>query len=96
MKKISLLAGVAAIVLSTSVMAEDFRALGSIQAAPIQNVELAAIEGGAVCDNSGTNTSGGGVSLCSFLATASGDVSVFTVSNELPVTAAQFLSVVGF
>jgi hypothetical protein len=96
MKKLTLLAGTMAIALSTSVMAEDFRALGNIQAAPVQNAELATTEGGTVCDNTGTNTEGGGVSLCSFLATGGGDVSVFTVSNELPVTSAQFLSVVGF
>ncbi len=96
MKKVTLLAGVAAIALSTSVMAEDFRALGNIQAAPVQNMELAATEGGSVCDNTGAADGGVGVALCSFLATGTGDVSVFTVTNALPVTSAQFLSVVGF
>jgi hypothetical protein len=96
MKKVTLLAGAMAVALSTSVMAEDFRALGNIQAAPVQNAELAATEGGTVCDNTGTNTEGGGVSLCSFLLAGNGNVSIFTVSNEAPVTSAQFLSVVGF
>lgn len=96
MKKVTLLAGVAAIALSTSVMAEDFRALGNIQAAPVQNTELAATEGGSVCDNTGATDQGAGVALCSFLATGGGAQSVFTVTNALPVTSAQFLSVVGF
>lgn len=96
MKKVTLLAGIAAIALSTSVMAEDFRALGNIQAAPVQNTELAATEGGAVCDASGAADGGVGVALCSFLATGGGGVSTFTVTNALPVTSAQFLSVVGF
>ena len=96
MKKTTILAGVMAVAMSSSVFAEDFRALGNIQAAPVQNVELAATEGGAVCDNTGATDQGAGVALCSFLATGTGGVSTFTVTNALPVTSAQFLSVVGF
>ncbi len=96
MKKITLGSTVAVALLSSTAMAADFHALSGVQAAPapIQDTELSATEGGATCDNT-TVASAGGVALCAFLAPgASKGTAQFTVANELPVTAAQFLQVV--
>jgi len=97
MKKVTLLgSSLAVALLSAPAMAADFHALTGVQAAPapIQDVELSATEGGATCDAT-TVGSAGGVALCAFLSSgASGGTAQFTVANELPVTAAQFLQVV--
>ncbi|MEE9424510.1 MAG: hypothetical protein V3V18_05980 [Methylococcales bacterium] len=82
--------------LSSTAMAADFHALSGVQAAPapVQDTELSATEGGASCDFSEV-ASGGGVALCAYLESgASKGTAKFTVANELPVTAAQFLQVV--
>jgi hypothetical protein len=95
MKKIILQGSLlATVLLSSAAMAADFHVLGEIQAAPIQDTELSATEGGATCDYT-TAGSSGGVALCAFLVSgASGGTASFTVANELPVTGAQFLQVV--
>ena len=98
MKKSTLFGSALAIGLASGpVMSADFYALSVVQgAAPVamQNGELAATEGGATCDFT-TVASAGGVALCAFLLSgASGGTASFTVANELPVTAAQFLQVV--
>ncbi len=97
MKKIILQGSLLATVLmSGATMATDFQALTGVQAAPtpIENAELSAIEGGAVCDAHYAG-SAGGVVLCAWLVSgASGGTASFTVANELPVTGAQFLQVV--
>ncbi len=97
MKKITLLGSALAVgLLSTSAMAADFHALSGLQAAPapVNDVELSTTEGGATCDFTAVS-SAGGVALCAVLSSgASGGTAAFTVANELPVTAAQFLQVV--
>ncbi len=94
MKKVTLGSALAVAMLSSTAMAADFHALGEIKAAPVQDTELSATEGGATCDAT-TVGSAGGVALCAFLSSgASGGTAQFTVANELPVTAAQFLQVV--
>jgi hypothetical protein len=83
--------------LAAPAIAEDFHALKGLQGAtpaPLQDGVLATTEGGATCDAT-TVDSLGGVALCAFLVSgASGGAAAFTVANELPVTAAQFLQVV--
>lgn len=94
MKKVTLGSTVAVAMLSSTAMAADFHALGEIQAAPVQDSELSATEGGASCNFEEVG-SAGGVALCAYLMSgASGGTAKFTVANELPVTAAQFLQVV--
>ncbi len=94
MKKVTLGSALAVAMLSSTAMAADFHALGEIKAAPVQDTELSATEGGATCDAT-TVGSAGGVALCAFLSSgASGGTAQFTVANELPITAAQFLQVV--
>lgn len=94
MKKVTLGSSLAVAMLSSTAMAADFHALGEIQAAPVQDTELSATEGGGTCDAT-TVASDGGVALCAFLSSgASGGTAQFTVGNQLPVTAAQFLQVV--
>jgi hypothetical protein len=103
MKKVTLLGGLMAVAMSSApVMAGDFYALSVLQAtpAPMQDSELATTEGGAYCDSTGGSNSavnggmpGGGVSLCGDL--GSGIPASFAVSNELPVTGANFLQVTG-
>jgi hypothetical protein len=96
--KTTLLGSALAVALSAGsvIAAEDFHALAGLQAtpAPLQDGVLATTEGGATCDAT-TVDSAGGVALCAFLTSgASGGAAAFTVANELPVTAAQFLQVV--
>ncbi len=87
MKKITLLAGAVAVALSSSVMAEDFHALGNIKAAPIQDTELAVIEGGASCSTSGAANSGpGGFAACATFFSLSGAKYVINVTNSVPAT----------
>lgn len=96
MNKTLLGSALAAAMLSGTAMAADFHALSGVQQAPapVQEQELSATEGGATCDAT-TVGSAGGVALCAFLSSgASGGTAQFTVANELPVTAAQFLQVV--
>ncbi len=97
MSKKTLLGGAVAVALTSApVFAQDFHALSVLQATPaqMQDSELASTEGGATCDAT-TVGSAGGVALCAFLSSgASGGTAQFTVANELPVTAAQFLQVV--
>ncbi|MEE9395974.1 MAG: hypothetical protein V3V31_03065 [Methylococcales bacterium] len=97
MEKITLLdSALVLTLLSGTAMAADFQALTGVQATPtpIENAELSAIEGGAVCDAHYAG-SAGGVVLCAWLVSgASGGTASFTVANELPVTGAQFLQVV--
>ncbi len=94
MKKVTLGSALAVAMLSSTAMAADFHALGEIKAAPVQDTELSATEGGATCDAT-TVASAGGVALCAHITSgASGGTASFTVANELPITAAQFLQVV--
>jgi hypothetical protein len=89
--------------MGTAMAADDFHALNVLQAAPMQDEALARTEGGAVCSAGGPVFSGvlngqpgGGVSLCSSIgqnATFGG--ALFSVSNEAPVTGANFLGVIG-
>jgi len=87
---------------SAPVMAGGFHALSALQAtpAPMQDSELATTEGGSYCSSAGgsssavnSGTPGGGVSLCGDL--GSGIPANFAVSNQLPVTGANFLQVTG-
>jgi hypothetical protein len=79
-------------------MAADFHALKGLQGAapaPLQDGVLAATEGGAACaigDVTADSGAPGGVCLIALLPPAA----AFGVTNELPVTAAQFLQVHGF
>ncbi len=103
MKKVTLLGGLIAVAMSSApVMAGDFYALSVLQAtpAPMQDSELASTEGGSYCysaggSNSGVNggQAGGGVSLCGD--TGNTIPATFAVSNEAPVTGANFLQVTG-
>jgi hypothetical protein len=94
MKKVTLGSALAVAMLSSTAMAADFHALGEIKAAPVQDTELSATEGGATCDVA-TVDSAGGVALCAWVVSgASGGTASFTVANELPVTGAQFLQVI--
>jgi hypothetical protein len=101
-KKTLLVSLFAASIPTGSVMAADnFRALNNLQATPtpLHNDVLAHTEGGAVCQagdafaavNGGL--SGGGVALCSELGGKTGVI--IAVANELPVTGANFLGVIG-
>jgi hypothetical protein len=96
-KTTTLLGSALAVVLSAPAMAADFHALAGLQStpAPLQDGVLAATEGGASCAiGTVTADSGlpGGVCLIGLLPAAA----AFAVTNELPVTAAQFLQVHGF
>lgn len=96
MIKITLLGSALAVALSAApAMAADFHALGGLQGtspAPLQDEVLAATEGGATCVLDSATTTDGGVCLLAALPNAA----FFSVANELPVTAAQFLQVHGF
>ncbi|MDQ3564457.1 MAG: hypothetical protein M3436_10055 [Pseudomonadota bacterium] len=94
MNKSILLGSALAVALSAPAMAADFHALKGLQGAslaPLQDGVLAATEGGAACDFTTASTDGGGVCLLSALPNAA----FFSVANELPVTAANFLQVHG-
>jgi hypothetical protein len=104
MKKSTLLSSALAIVLTSSLAmaADGFQALSVIQAAPMQDAALASTEGGSICQATAAATSavnggapGGGVSLCSSVGPG-GDGAAFGVSNQLPVTAANYLQVIGW
>ncbi|MGH8605857.1 MAG: hypothetical protein ACREX9_00035 [Gammaproteobacteria bacterium] len=93
--KTTLLGSALAVALSGPAMAGDFHALAGLQGAspaPLQDEALAATEGGATCDFATATTTDGGVCLLSALPFAA----FFSVANELPVTAANFLQVHGF
>ncbi len=93
--KTTLLGSALAVALSAPAMAGDFHALAGLQGAtpaPLQDGVLAATEGGATCDFQTATTDGAGVCLLSALPFAA----FFSVANELPVTAANFLQVHGF
>ncbi len=93
--KTTLLGGALAVALSAPAMAGDFHALNGLQGAtpaPLQDGVLAATEGGAACDFTLATTDGAGVCLLAALPSGA----FFSVANELPVTAANFLQVHGF
>ncbi len=96
MIKTTLLGSALAVALSAApAMAEDFHALKGLQGAapaPLQDGVLATTEGGATCNFGEASTETGGVCLLAALPFAA----FFSVANELPVTAAQFLQVHGF
>ncbi len=104
MNKSILLGGALAVALSAPAMAADFHALKGLQGAapaPLQDGVLATTEGGAACVANGSAAGGLidniGVALCASLPTAGGtNFANFSVFNAAPVTAAQFLQVVGF
>jgi hypothetical protein len=100
MSKTTLLGSALAVALSAApAMAGDFHALAALQGAtpaPLQDGVLAATEGGQnFCftpgGSSATTAVEGGVVLCAELP----PFAAFSVSNQLPVTAAQFLQVHG-
>lgn len=71
MKKLTLLSiALTGALLSVPVMAVDFHALTGVQAisAPLQDAELSATEGGAVCSSSAATRFVGGAALCLWLA----------------------------
>ena len=97
MKKLALIG--TALLLSSTAMAADFQALTVLQGVTpvqLQDSELATTEGGAYCSvpgaSSGTDTPGG-VALCAEIGGKQG--AHFAVSNEAPVTGANFLQVTG-
>ena len=85
-------------------LAADFHALKGLQGAapaPLHDGMLAATEGGSLCAAGDGAAAGGlldnvGVALCAALPSLGGDFANFAVFNAAPVTAAQFLQVVGF
>jgi hypothetical protein len=103
MIKSTLLGGALAIILSSNfaMAADDFHALSVIQAAPMQDEALASTEGGSICSTPNATTAvnngapGGGVSLCSSLGSVAKGA-FHSVSNQLPVTGANFLQVIGW
>jgi hypothetical protein len=108
MKKMTLLLGgaLAVAVFSAPVMAADFHAMAALQAAPapMQDMELAATEGGLVCraaigSIAAGSPVGGGVCLVGDIMKIglvdSGIGASFAVYNKLPVTGANFLQVSG-
>ncbi len=100
-----LLIGAVAMAMSigSAVAADDFHALTVLKAtpAPLQDDALASTEGGSICATPNASTSvnnggpGGGVSLCSSLGSVTKGA-FHSVSNQLPVTAANFLQVIGW
>jgi len=103
MNKSILLGSALAVALSAPAMAGDFHALKGLQGAapaPLQDGVLAATEGGSACVANGSAAGGLvdniGVALCASLPSAAGSFANFAVFNAAPVTAAQFLQVVGF
>ncbi len=96
MKRISIFVSVFWVLFSTSTMANNFYALGLIQAVPVENSELASTEGGASCIALGVNTDGSGVSVCSSERASIGGLSIITVSNQLSVTSTHIQNIVGF
>jgi hypothetical protein len=103
MNKSILFGGALAVALSAApAMAGDCHALGGLQGtapAALDDKALATTEGGAACAL-GTITADsqgdGGVCLLSLIAHPSGAQVGFSVTNALPVTGANFLSVTGF
>lgn len=89
----------ATMMIAAPAIASEFHALGDIKGAtPLQDQVLATMEGGSTCSISGASTGGqpsGGVCLISFITHPSASVG-FAVTNELPVTGANFLQVTGF
>jgi hypothetical protein len=83
--------------MGTAMAGDGFQTLNVIQAAPMQDEALARAEGGVVCSTPGASASvnngvsGGGVALCSSIT----PIAFFAVANQLPVTAANFLQVIG-
>jgi hypothetical protein len=103
MIKSTLIGSALAIILASSLTmaADDFHALTVLQATPMQDDALASTEGGSICSAPGATTAvnggapGGGVSLCSSVGPG-GNGAAHSVSNQLPVTAANFLQVIGW
>jgi hypothetical protein len=95
----TLIGSALAIILSSSLTmaADDFHALTVLQATtPMQDEALATTEGGSICAVAGATTGvNGGVSLCSSIGPG-GNGAAHAVSNQLPVTAANFLQVIGW
>jgi hypothetical protein len=99
MFKSILLGSAVAVTLSAApTMAADFQALAHLQGpapTPLNDVALAATEGGAVCVSVHGSAAAvdvpGGVCLVADLP----GLAAFAVTNELPVVAAQFLQVSG-
>ncbi|MEE9356109.1 MAG: hypothetical protein V3U75_11015 [Methylococcaceae bacterium] len=97
MKKVTLFVSALTIVMLSSVAtAADFHALSAVQPAPspIQDEELFAIEGGAICQ---FQTAGGGLSVCDIIA-AWPIVEVtsnafFAADNGLAMSPGQFLQI---
>jgi hypothetical protein len=102
--KTTLFGSALAVALSAApVIAADFHALKGLQGAspaPLQDGVLAATEGGLLCTSVNGSFAGfdvpTGVCLVGDLPTISGTFAAFAVSNELPVSGAQFLQVTGF
>jgi hypothetical protein len=87
-----------AVVFAGSAFAADFHAVSKLDITSVQDTVLASTEGGAVCTTPGTGsqTEGtGGVSLCSQVGLASTGGAFFSVSNQAPVTGANYLQVIG-
>jgi hypothetical protein len=95
MKKVASLASALTIVMLSSVaMAADFHALSAVQMAPapIQDKELSAIEGGAICH---FQTVGSGFSICDVVTTWPISIitpdSLFAADNGQPIIEGQSL-----
>ncbi len=101
MKKLTLLGSALSIaLLSATAMAGDFQALTVLQGVTptaLQDSELATTEGGSFCESAGGSIAGngnpGGVCLVGDIGGAQG--ASFAVSNDAPVTGANFLQVTG-
>lgn len=99
--KVLLSSALFAMIMGTAMADDGFHALSVIQAAPMQDEALATTEGGSICSAPGATTAvnggapGGGVSLCSSVGPG-GNGAAHSVSNQLPVTAANFLQVIGW
>ncbi|MBP1152723.1 MULTISPECIES: hypothetical protein [Methylocaldum] len=89
----------ATMMIAAPAIASDFHALGEIKGAtPLQDQVLATVEGGSTCGIGGASTGGqpdGGVCLISFISHPTGASVGFAVTNQLPVTGANFLQVTG-
>lgn len=100
MRKMMLLMGMlVAMMIAAPAIAGEFYAMDGIKGAtPLQDQTLAATEGGSTCDAGGLTAKdqGAGVCLVSLISHPSGATIAFSVTNALPVTAANYLQVTGF
>ncbi|MEE9424509.1 MAG: hypothetical protein V3V18_05975 [Methylococcales bacterium] len=98
MNKLTILGSTLALaLLSSATMAVDFYALESFQTAPapVKDVELSSVEGGATCSSATIGVGSEGVALCSFISPgAFGGTASFVVGNGIPATGAPFLQTV--